>query len=133
MSTYFVMISQSLSYTSCLFFFFLMIRRPPRSTLFPYTTLFRSVLAESPIGPSVRAKRANVEAGRYPPSFRLRHAAKDMRLVAEAAEAASLDLKEARAASAWLDEAGRHGAADLGYSAGGAPVPLTPCPTASPA
>src|SRR2546430_17105754 len=27
----------------CLFFF-LMIRRPPRSTLFPYTTLFRSVL-----------------------------------------------------------------------------------------
>src|SRR2546422_6863562 len=26
------------------FFFFLMIRRPPRSTLFPYTTLFRSRL-----------------------------------------------------------------------------------------
>src|SRR5258708_12383593 len=28
--------------TCTLFFFFLMIRRPPRSTLFPYTTLFRS-------------------------------------------------------------------------------------------
>src|SRR3712207_6950484 len=28
-----------------MFFFFLMIRRPPRSTLFPYTTLFRSVFA----------------------------------------------------------------------------------------
>src|SRR6266403_4711035 len=28
-----------------LFFFFLMIRRPPRSTLFPYTTLFRSARA----------------------------------------------------------------------------------------
>src|SRR3712207_2627266 len=27
-------------------FFFLMIRRPPRSTLFPYTTLFRSGLAD---------------------------------------------------------------------------------------
>src|SRR5438094_3750733 len=27
---------------SIIFFFFLMIRRPPRSTLFPYTTLFRS-------------------------------------------------------------------------------------------
>src|SRR5688572_33050145 len=26
----------------CIYFFFLMIRRPPRSTLFPYTTLFRS-------------------------------------------------------------------------------------------
>src|SRR2546428_4662661 len=30
-----------------LFFFFLMIRRPPRSTLFPYTTLFRSALGGS--------------------------------------------------------------------------------------
>src|SRR5689334_25137900 len=31
-----------------LFFFFLMIRRPPRSTLFPYTTLFRSVKEHYP-------------------------------------------------------------------------------------
>src|ERR1019366_10028361 len=30
------------------FFFFLMIRRPPRSTLFPYTTLFRSVAPSAP-------------------------------------------------------------------------------------
>src|SRR5438874_13097065 len=29
-------------FVSDVFFFFLMIRRPPRSTLFPYTTLFRS-------------------------------------------------------------------------------------------
>src|SRR5256712_6739281 len=29
-----------------LIFFFLMIRRPPRSTLFPYTTLFRSISSE---------------------------------------------------------------------------------------
>src|SRR2546430_13480544 len=29
-------------------FFFLMIRRPPRSTLFPYTTLFRSPPPEDP-------------------------------------------------------------------------------------
>src|SRR3989442_9337533 len=29
------------------FFFFLMIRRPPRSTLFPYTTLFRSLTCTS--------------------------------------------------------------------------------------
>src|ERR1035441_2458937 len=34
--------SQSVSYFLLSFFFFLMIRRPPRSTLFPYTTLFRS-------------------------------------------------------------------------------------------
>src|SRR5215216_7627071 len=32
-------------------FFFLMIRRPPRSTLFPYTTLFRSRLPASVCGP----------------------------------------------------------------------------------
>src|SRR5215510_16213353 len=31
-----------------IFFFFLMIRRPPRSTLFPYTTLFRSTTARRP-------------------------------------------------------------------------------------
>src|SRR2546422_11561657 len=31
--------------SSVLLFFFLMIRRPPRSTLFPYTTLFRSSAA----------------------------------------------------------------------------------------
>src|SRR5260221_6448410 len=38
--------SYYLLHTSSLFFFFffLMIRRPPRSTLFPYTTLFRSVV-----------------------------------------------------------------------------------------
>src|SRR2546425_12639203 len=33
-----------MSSMSILFFFFLMIRRPPRSTLFPYTTLFRSLV-----------------------------------------------------------------------------------------
>src|SRR5437016_9950347 len=32
------------------FFFFLMIRRPPRSTLFPYTTLFRSAERCGPVG-----------------------------------------------------------------------------------
>src|SRR3712207_9169282 len=39
-----------------LFFFFLMIRRPPRSTLFPYTTLFRSVrgIYESSFTPAER-------------------------------------------------------------------------------
>src|SRR3989442_8225212 len=36
-----------------LLFFFLMIRRPPRSTLFPYTTLFRSLaaIARAPASP----------------------------------------------------------------------------------
>src|SRR5476649_2995112 len=42
-----------------LFFFFLMIRRPPRSTLFPYTTLFRSSQ-----GADVRRRRAHPVLGR---------------------------------------------------------------------
>src|SRR2546428_4451744 len=39
---------------SCIvvYFFFLMIRRPPRSTLFPYTTLFRSLLQLGPLAGS---------------------------------------------------------------------------------
>src|SRR5471030_3364810 len=39
-----------------LFFFFLMIRRPPRSTLFPYTTLFRFA---GPRAPSARRPSAD--------------------------------------------------------------------------
>src|SRR3989475_13048987 len=43
---------------SLVFFFFLMIRRPPRSTLFPYKTLFRSrVLSHRPVRPARRAGR----------------------------------------------------------------------------
>src|SRR2546430_7589724 len=44
-----------------LFFFFLMIRRPPRSTLFPYTTLFRSFAR--PIAHAIGAQ-APVHLGR---------------------------------------------------------------------
>src|SRR3712207_2131838 len=44
-------------------FFFLMIRRPPRSTLFPYTTLFRSDHAEDPVEEQ-QEDRDDDEAGR---------------------------------------------------------------------
>src|SRR5690606_42007371 len=45
--------------SSLFVFFFLMIRRPPRSTLFPYTTLFRSnSLDRSRIQPGPRSARA---------------------------------------------------------------------------
>src|SRR3712207_8341209 len=45
------------------YFFFLMIRRPPRSTLFPYTTLFRSgqQRAERPERPDPKADREGVD------------------------------------------------------------------------
>src|SRR3712207_7991512 len=43
-----------------------MIRRPPRSTLFPYTTLFRSGgRAPGRLGDAARAAPAGVEAGHY--------------------------------------------------------------------
>src|SRR3712207_7978146 len=44
------------------FFFFLMIRRPPRSTLFPYTTLFRS--RHDPEPPGRLPDRGAAERGR---------------------------------------------------------------------
>src|SRR2546430_7831872 len=54
-----------------LFFFFLMIRRPPRSTLFPYTTLFRSQPCE------LLEPRVVAEARRL---VRLQHSARARRL-----------------------------------------------------
>src|SRR2546430_14464207 len=42
------------------FFFFLMIRRPPRSTLFPYTTLFRSLMPDTPAA-AAAAFPSNIE------------------------------------------------------------------------
>src|SRR5256885_10878371 len=51
------------------FFFFLMIRRPPRSTLFPYTTLFRSSTRSG----SARVDELGVGSGRkdtFGPLFR---------------------------------------------------------------
>src|SRR5438132_4433758 len=50
-------------------FLFFMFRRPPRSTLFPYTTLFRSLLAaehEPPLGSHVvTARRSDLHDGIY--------------------------------------------------------------------
>jgi len=78
--------------------------------------LVLDALADSPIGPIVKAKRANVESGDFTPSFKLRHAAKDLRLVTEAAAARRRELKQANANRAWLDDAASRGAADLDFS-----------------
>src|SRR2546430_11049027 len=61
-----------------LIFFFLMIRRPPRSTLFPYTTLFRSPCWAGPApapsddwrcpGPAIAASRRRLRRSRSPRS-----------------------------------------------------------------
>src|SRR2546429_3441466 len=56
------------------FFFFLMIRRPPRSTLFPYTTLFRSLRLHA-LGIQRERAAAHDLAGRVGPAQRI-HPAK---------------------------------------------------------
>src|SRR5258708_15603050 len=58
-------LSFPMCYPSFLIFFFLMIRRPPRSTLFPYTTLFRS---ESPCRRRQGSRRPPAGPGRTPRS-----------------------------------------------------------------
>src|SRR2546430_11387498 len=54
--------THTLTRSSVTLFFFLMIRRPPRSTLFPYTTLFRSLASGIPDG---RTGAASKVLGRF--------------------------------------------------------------------
>src|SRR5256885_6320890 len=62
-----------------LLFFFLMIRRPPRSTLFPYTTLFRSRAALEFLDARGRTKRSENELPPIPDLnfLRVQHRAAD--------------------------------------------------------
>src|SRR3712207_6885238 len=62
-------------FVSILFFFFLMIRRPPRSTLFPYTTLFRSNVPVP--APGVLAPDCPVTVAARPEVVRLRQLARE--------------------------------------------------------
>jgi 3-hydroxyisobutyrate dehydrogenase-like beta-hydroxyacid dehydrogenase len=75
------------------------------------------VLADSPVGPTTRAKRANIESGTYPPNFKLSLALKDVRLATKAASDAGQDLKLAEASREWLEEAEEAGQGDLDFSA----------------
>jgi 3-hydroxyisobutyrate dehydrogenase-like beta-hydroxyacid dehydrogenase len=70
----------------------------------------------SQLAPVVRT-HPNFESGHYPPAFKLRHAAKDLRLVVEAAAAANRDVRVSAASRTWLDLAVERGAADLDLAA----------------
>src|SRR3989442_11900587 len=76
-------------FCSLVSFFFLMIRRPPRSTLFPYTTLFRSQLPRGAIargsGPRPRGVRLG-ERRLTLPVQRLREADQELGVVGELVE-----------------------------------------------
>src|SRR2546430_11047978 len=61
-------------------FFFLMIRRPPRSTLFPYTTLFRSALDRRRAAEHLVPAGGRREPARRQPEHRRRPDRKSTRL-----------------------------------------------------
>src|SRR6266480_4413631 len=69
-----IMFSIFLLCFSFLFFFFLMIRRPPRSTLFPYTTLFRSRRRAGAAGERREFRRGAQGPGDVPPPHPVRRA-----------------------------------------------------------
>jgi 3-hydroxyisobutyrate dehydrogenase-like beta-hydroxyacid dehydrogenase len=79
------------------------------------TTLL-DILADPPIGTTVLTERANIESGAYPPSFKLRLALKDLRLVARS-PAQGRELRLAAASRSWPGQAEREGADDLDFSA----------------
>jgi 3-hydroxyisobutyrate dehydrogenase-like beta-hydroxyacid dehydrogenase len=81
------------------------------------TSAVLDILADSAIGVTARSKRELIETGVYPPRFKLTLAAKDLRLVTEAGDSTDRDLRVARAARSWLEDADRAKLGDLDYSA----------------
>ena len=75
------------------------------------------LLSESPIGATVKSKRAHLESGTYPPNFKLALAGKDLGLVTGAAASAGITLRVAAAAEAWMKDAEAAGLGALDYSA----------------
>ena len=74
-------------------------------------------LADSPLGGLAKRKRALIEAGEFPPQFKLRLAAKDLRLADLAATAAGLRTPITGAVRRWLEEAELAGAGGLDFAA----------------
>src|SRR3712207_7270558 len=75
-----------------------MIRRPPRSTLFPYTTLFRSHVAQRAQAPSHRGKAGGQQGGQHEePDEQPRQARAPVELDAEGADRKSTRLNSSHA------------------------------------
>src|SRR3712207_8085476 len=77
------------------FFFFLIIRRPPRSTLFPCTTLFRSPVASSPhaLTPAPRASEAAAMAIVAPETISIRRKKPEERMRTSRSEEHTSELQ----------------------------------------
>src|SRR3712207_9398405 len=97
-------------------FFFLMIRRPPRSTLFPYTTLFRSTaLRVAPAGLPARLRAVHLD---HHARLRRRHARPSLHLGEDLALGCDLD-------GAGGPARGRAGRGGVGTAASAVPVDRT--------
>lgn len=75
------------------------------------------VLGATPLASQAQRRRPAIESGRYPPRFPLALAHKDARLIMEAAATAGVDLRLARAAQSWLEDAEHAGWAEHDYTA----------------
>src|SRR5256885_15432680 len=89
---------ESLTYVQHLVFFFLMIRRPPRSTLFPYTTLFRSRCVTR--APGEDKPHQQIDEGRSGGSYMSQN---DLRVHFGIGKAEKIDLLEIRWPSGAVD------------------------------
>jgi 3-hydroxyisobutyrate dehydrogenase-like beta-hydroxyacid dehydrogenase len=75
------------------------------------------ILSNSPVGPTVSGKRSHILAHSYPPNFKLRLAVKDLRLVNEEGSRAGRELRIAKAAQGWFEDAEAAGHGEEDYSA----------------
>jgi 3-hydroxyisobutyrate dehydrogenase-like beta-hydroxyacid dehydrogenase len=76
-----------------------------------------SVLSATPLAEQARRRRPALESNAFPPRFRLSLARKDGDLLEALASSVGLDLRLARAATAWLVDAEEHGLGEQDYTA----------------
>lgn len=74
------------------------------------------VLSGTPVGAQVERRRAAIESGDYPFRFAMSLALKDATLVQDAAAAAGVDMRVARAARSWIQSAVDAGMAERDYA-----------------
>jgi 3-hydroxyisobutyrate dehydrogenase-like beta-hydroxyacid dehydrogenase len=75
------------------------------------------VLEASQLGMFVQQKREAIQSGDYPPQFKLSLAAKDLRLVEDAAQRAGIDLEVVSLTRTMLERAEKEGRGDQDYAA----------------
>jgi 3-hydroxyisobutyrate dehydrogenase-like beta-hydroxyacid dehydrogenase len=76
-----------------------------------------TVLSATPLAQQLQRRRPSLERDAFPPRFRLALARKDGDLLVALASSVGLDVRLARAASAWIADAEQHGLGEQDYTA----------------